>query len=120
MNSAHKVISTLVKSGAALLLCLLFLQVLIGSAATAAPSQQADPDDANVADDTAKATAVGTTFNVTSPNCAGPGSISEAIQSAEANPGPDTISIAPSLQIGPINSSTCGTALGDPADFYLG
>lgn len=68
---------------------------------------------------TGSTTAEGATFSVTSTSCTGPGSIVEAIDQANANPGPDTISITSGLQIGPVNDTTCGTSLLDPALHYL-
>ena len=45
------------------------------------------------------ATAVGTTYTVTSTSCTGPGSITEAMALANANPGKDTITFTEDLQI---------------------
>ena len=45
------------------------------------------------------AAAVGTTYTVTSTSCTGPGTITEAIALANANPGEDTIVITPNLVI---------------------
>ena len=45
------------------------------------------------------AAAVGTTYTVTSTSCTGPGSITEAMASANANLGEDTITFTPGLQI---------------------
>ena len=66
--------------------------------AQAAPVQQ-DAPAAPVS-----AAAVGTTYNVTSTNCTGPGSIIEAINQANANSGTDTIQLTPGLQI---DATTC-------------
>ena len=61
-------------------------------------------------------------FSVTSTSCSGPGSITDAIQQANASAGQDTIEITPNLAITAINGSSCGLppAISDPSDFYLG
>ena len=65
-------------------------------------------------------TALAATYNVTANTCQGPGSIVEAIQLANANPGSDTIEFAAGLTVSSITASTCGTvAANDPAFFYL-
>lgn len=68
---------------------------------------------------TGPTTVEGATFNVTSTECSGPGSITDAIQQANVNPGPDTISITPNLQIGPVIEGTCGLLNTDSGSFYM-
>jgi LPXTG-motif cell wall-anchored protein len=60
------------------------------------------------------------TYTVTSTSCTGPGSLAQAIIDANLNPGLDTISITPDLQIGPIGATTCGAGpVNDDKDFYM-
>ena len=65
-----------------------------GTTAQAAPAQQGSARVAQVS-----AAAVGTTYTVTSTSCTGPGSITEAMAKANADPGEDTITFTPGLQI---------------------
>ena len=60
------------------------------------------------------------TFNVTASSCRGAGSITEAIEAANNNPGPDTIEFDADLSVTGITAGSCGTAAGnDPSLFYL-
>lgn len=57
------------------------------------------------------------TFNVTSDSCSGTGSIADALQQANANPGPDTIEFTPGLTIR-VTDGACGVSGNDPS-FHL-
>lgn len=59
------------------------------------------------------------TFNVTSSSCSGPGSIQEAIASANASPGPDIISFTPGLKVHVTNFCISRDDLRFPETYYL-
>ncbi|MCP4828698.1 MAG: fibronectin type III domain-containing protein [Proteobacteria bacterium] len=70
---------------------------------------------------TASSLAIADTFTVTASTCQGPGSITEAIEEANTNPGADTIEFDADLSVTGITASSCGTTAGnDPGFFYLG
>ena len=76
-----------------------------GTTAQAAPVQQDAPVEQ------VSAAAVGTTYTVTSTSCTGPGSITEAMALANANPGEDTITFTPGSadRCGPMPSRFSGS-----------
>ncbi len=60
------------------------------------------------------------TFTVTSSSCAGPGSIMQAIEQANLNPGADRIEFASGLVVNDIATVSCGVIGGiDPNLFYM-
>jgi hypothetical protein len=83
------------------------------SPAQAAPGQQDSPVE------TVRAAAVGTTYTVTSTGCTGPGSFVEAVELANANPGPDTISFTPGLQIDADDILCPPIAIPDRTDYFI-
>lgn len=58
------------------------------------------------------------TFNVTSDSCSGTGSIADALQQANANPGPDTIEFTPGLTIR-VTDGACGVSGNDPSFHFI-
>ncbi len=110
---------------APLFLRLLLLIVMLAPTSLVTPpaSAQAAPVQQDAPAETVSAAAVGTTYTVTSTSCTGPGSITEAMALANANPGEDTITFVDSLQGNPINAVSCPNLPGvsdpvDPVDYF--
>lgn len=69
---------------------------------------------------TASVSTLADTFSVTASSCQGAGSITEAIEAANTNPGADTIEFDAGLTVTGITSGSCGiSTIGDPGLFYL-